>query len=566
MKKIKILATVFMTMVLGAGVLVGANSFEKDTIEVEAAQKVSPTAKRCILFEDNWVKAPLKIHYWGGSSESSWDSRPSMIQSSAKNGSGKYIYYYNVPSDTTGFLLTNNDNNQKTVDIILSTFSSKGNCGYWNWTGNDGDNVSNYGVYNCTNAALSSKVIYNSNTATNTTINQSFYWGKLVTLQSCTFQNSGFFFKEWNTKSDGSGTSYNSGDSFYTSSENVTLYAIWDEVSYNVEEYNVFDGVVDTTPFSTTSQGVSYIPTQVEKEGFVAKGVYTNPECTEEFDGVLSSDTKLYHSYVTEQFNYIYLRGLDKDKWSNATDDPTSVHLYVWAENGALLNGAWPGNEITLSDYVCEGVNFDSRGLYRIPLLVNGDEAPANFIIYTEYNDGTKQSADLTVTFGAYYYMNSLVKGSEDKNEIAGNLDVGAQAELAFKVNDARLAATDEYEFDGKTYTNSICSFDQATAVDILDSYDALNSKTVFDETSFWTNNVENRPDGMGNVQEDGNYYGHEIITSLRTLFPQTNPSNALFTSENVNNSGFVVAIIVLVATAGIVVFLVSKKRKSLSK
>lgn len=56
MKKIKILATVFMTMVLGAGVLVGANSFEKDTIEVEAAQKVSPTAKRCILFEDNWGK------------------------------------------------------------------------------------------------------------------------------------------------------------------------------------------------------------------------------------------------------------------------------------------------------------------------------------------------------------------------------------------------------------------------------------------------------------------------------------------------------------------------------
>ncbi|MBR2505461.1 MAG: hypothetical protein IKB70_00770 [Bacilli bacterium] len=346
----------------------------------------------------------------------------------------------------------------------------------------------------------------------------------------------------------------------------LILYANYSPVAYQVSEYKVFDGIVESEPFSISQQGESYLPTQPDEEGYFSIGLFADPEGTIPFTGPITSDTTIYHHYEKMLYDYIYLRGLDNDKWSNATDDPTSVHLYVWAENGALLNGAWPGNEITLDDYVCKGVNFDSRGLYRIPLLVNGDEVPAKFIIYTEYNGGTKQSADLTVTFGAYYYINSLVNGSEDKNEIAGNLDVGAQAELVFKVNDARLAATDEYEYEGKTYTNSICSFDQATAVDILDSYDALNSKTIFDGTSFWTNNVENRPDGMGNVQADGNYYGHEIITSLRTLFPQTDPLNALFTSENVNNSGFVVAIIVLVATAGIIVFLVSKKRKSLSK
>lgn len=84
MFKFKILATGFLTMVLGAGVAVGVAATNQHTVDrVDAETIQSPNGKRAILWEDNWTKASkgMYIHYWGGSESSDWNSKPKMLKS-----------------------------------------------------------------------------------------------------------------------------------------------------------------------------------------------------------------------------------------------------------------------------------------------------------------------------------------------------------------------------------------------------------------------------------------------------------------------------------------------------
>lgn len=78
-------------------------------------------------------------------------------------------------------------------------------------------------------------VSYNANGGSGAPGNQTKTYGKTLTLSSTKPTRSGYDFKEWNTKTDGSGTSYDPGDS-YTTNGAATLYAIWTPtytVSYN---------------------------------------------------------------------------------------------------------------------------------------------------------------------------------------------------------------------------------------------------------------------------------------------------------------------------------------------
>lgn len=83
-------------------------------------------------------------------------------------------------------------------------------------------------------------VTYNANGGSGAPSSQTKYNGKSLTLSSTKPTRSGYVFSKWNTKSDGSGTSYNPGAS-YTSNANLTLYAIWTANTYTVT-YNANGG------------------------------------------------------------------------------------------------------------------------------------------------------------------------------------------------------------------------------------------------------------------------------------------------------------------------------------
>lgn len=70
-------------------------------------------------------------------------------------------------------------------------------------------------------------VTYNGNGNTGgSTASQAKYWGTALTLRANGFTRTNYTFQHWNTKADGSGTSYAAGAS-YTANAAVTLYAIW---------------------------------------------------------------------------------------------------------------------------------------------------------------------------------------------------------------------------------------------------------------------------------------------------------------------------------------------------
>lgn len=55
-----------------------------------------------------------------------------------------------------------------------------------------------------------------------------------LTMPTCTFTKTGYVLKNWNTRADGNGTAYTEGSSTFNLNEDITLYAIWEETSYDI--------------------------------------------------------------------------------------------------------------------------------------------------------------------------------------------------------------------------------------------------------------------------------------------------------------------------------------------
>lgn len=102
----------------------------------------SPTSGNKLIYctaANSW--SSVYIHYWGGSSSSTWGSNPTMTYLYTNDQQQK-VYYYNVPSGTTGLIFKNavGDTDWKTGDITISgkeakAFAITNNTGsYSTWT------------------------------------------------------------------------------------------------------------------------------------------------------------------------------------------------------------------------------------------------------------------------------------------------------------------------------------------------------------------------------------------------------------------------------------------------
>ncbi len=121
-------------------------------------------------------------------------------------------------------------------------------------------------------------VVYNKNGGTGTMANSSHTYDTAKKLSANTYTKTGYTFQEWNTRADGSGTSYGDKESVknLTSANNGTanLYAVWKANNYTV----TFHANGGTTP--TASKSVTYdstygtLPTPT-KSGSTFAGWYT---------------------------------------------------------------------------------------------------------------------------------------------------------------------------------------------------------------------------------------------------------------------------------------------------
>ena len=95
----------------------------------------------------------------------------------------------------------------------------------------------------------------------------------VLSLEETGITNDGYTFTGWNTEPDGSGTSYQLGDSI-TLNDNVTLYAQW-----QAEEYTVTFNSNGGTPVDSQtvpSSGIATKPTNPTRTGYTFAGWYTD--------------------------------------------------------------------------------------------------------------------------------------------------------------------------------------------------------------------------------------------------------------------------------------------------
>lgn len=192
---------------------------------------------------------------------SGWSNGIIRITYTASNGTLKITEIEGKRGD--GYRSYNENDTAITVSvggtsksISLSHYVDFGASGWvtWgatdtSWTGLSGTSISisttmqsgtpAYSGYTFSGSATMSwttyTIKYNANGGSSTPSNQTKTYGTALTLRSA-ISRTGYTFKCWNTKSDGSGTSYNAGAS-YTANAAATLYAIWTEHILTVNYY-----------------------------------------------------------------------------------------------------------------------------------------------------------------------------------------------------------------------------------------------------------------------------------------------------------------------------------------
>lgn len=269
-----------LAMAVGTGVAVAAGTSKK-ALEVKAdtTYDISSTAASSITAGHYYVigaatsSSNSTVKYltgisgsWGTASTESYllFTAESIANGFAFSSSSGYL----TPRTGTSNTFSAFSESQPSTPIILlsgavATYSTEyplrlnGNSGY-RWYGKEGTTGTAAYLYEATESTSTDcTVTYNANggTGTMTDSNSPYTVGSNVTVLTNTFTApTGFEFSGWNTKADGTGTSYSNGATISSISSGVTLYAQWSEIA---DSY--LHDVLQVSDFSATS--TSYVQT-----------------------------------------------------------------------------------------------------------------------------------------------------------------------------------------------------------------------------------------------------------------------------------------------------------------
>ena len=215
--------------------------------------KIEKSTNTSISIDDkNWSYNSFNIKY--DASDGMSDVKEVRI---LQNGSGIYntlstsMVSNNIVSNNSN--LTISDTGQRYIQIIAY------------------DNVGNSSVVYVT--GYISNVItvnYNANGGSGAPASQDKYNTVDLTLSSTKPTRTGYTFVNWNTKSDGSGTSYQPG-SKYTANESVTLYAIWKANTYSIS-YNLNGGSKGSSAPTSGTYGSTVTVSNPSRTGYTFAG------------------------------------------------------------------------------------------------------------------------------------------------------------------------------------------------------------------------------------------------------------------------------------------------------
>ena len=173
---------------------------------------------------------------------------------------------------------------------------------------------------------LTYNISYNANGGSGAPSSQTKYYDKLLSLISLKPIRTGYTFKGWSTSSTATKASYQSGDN-YISNSNVTLYAVWEKIQYNIS-YNANGGSgAPSTQSKYHGSTLTLRSAKPTRTGYIFKGWSTSSTATKASyqpgDNYTSnSNVTLYAVWEKIQYNISY----DANGGSGAPSDQSKYY------------------------------------------------------------------------------------------------------------------------------------------------------------------------------------------------------------------------------------------------
>ena len=150
-------------------------------------------------------------------------------------------------------------------------------------------------------------IIYHGNNGTTNTITQTATYDSIIYIKDrTTFNYNGYSFIKWNTKADGTGTTYRFFDEFrYTIDGDLDLYAIYDIVNYSISYYLDGGEVIQKNPKSYNVETETITLNTPTKTGYNFMGWFTESTFDNKIESVEKGSTgnlTLYAKWEAKTF------------------------------------------------------------------------------------------------------------------------------------------------------------------------------------------------------------------------------------------------------------------------
>ncbi len=189
------------------------------------------------------------------------------------NGNGKYKYYL----DIVGLKLSGGKHTITFYLTVPKYTSSSSSASDW-YISNNGNNYK----FTFTIPTPTYTISYNANGGSGEPAKQTKSHDTNLTLSTTKPTRTGYTFQNWNTESDGSGTSYASGAT-YTANEAATLYAQWTANTYTITYKDQggenFSGTHANGHPTTHTYGTATTLKDPTKSGYNFLGWFTTSAC-----------------------------------------------------------------------------------------------------------------------------------------------------------------------------------------------------------------------------------------------------------------------------------------------
>ena len=286
------------------------------------------------------------------------------VTSIATGSTGNKVFYakwtpvnYSISYNLNGGSVSGNPSSYN-IETATFTLKNPTRTGYTftGWTGSNGTTAqtsvsiakgsTGNKSYTANWRANTYTVAYNANGGSGTTASSSHTYGVAKTLTANAFTRTGYTFKGWNTKADGSGTSYTNSQSVSnltsTNGATVTLYAQWTANTYT---YNIV--YKSSTGKSLGTSTVAGTFGSSKSVSAPAKTGYTTPSAqTVVFDSTSAKTITFTYPVVNYTISYNLNGGSVSGNPSSYNIESSTITLKNPSKTGNTFTG-WTGSNGT---------------------------------------------------------------------------------------------------------------------------------------------------------------------------------------------------------------------------